>query len=164
MVDNKDKELLRILEKDGRIDNSTLAGILELSEEDLKARIKRLEEEEIILQYKTIINWDKVGEEKVYAFIDVKVTPERDVGFDTVARRIYQFPEVHSLYLLSGTYDLAVVVEGKSMKEIAGFVAEKLAPLPGVQSTVTHFMLKKYKIDGRIVEEKKKDKRLPLTP
>ncbi len=164
MLEAKDKEILKILERDAKIKSEKIATMVGLSPAEVTAKIKELEDKGIIVQYKTIIDWEKAGEEVVYAFIEVKVTPERDVGFDAVAKRIYKFPEVHSLYLLSGTYDLSVVVEGKSMKEIAYFVAEKLATLDNIQGTVSHFILKKYKIDGKVLEPEEEDKRLAVTP
>lgn len=164
MLEAKEKEILKILERDAKATPEKIATMVGLAETEVAAKIKELEDKGIIVQYKTIIDWEKSGEEVVYAFIEVKVTPERDVGFDAVAKRIYKFPEVHSLYLLSGTYDLSVVVEGKSMKEIAYFVAEKLATLDNVQGTVSHFMLKKYKIDGKVLEPEEGDKRLAVTP
>ncbi len=162
-LDAKDKEILGILEKNAKMPLSKIAVMVDLIEKDVELRIKNLEEKGIILQYKTIINWEKADEEKVYAFIEVRVIPERDTGFDAIAKRIYSFPEVHSLYLMAGDYDFAVVVEGRSMKELAYFVAEKLAPLPHIQSTGTHFLLKKYKLDGKIIEEEMSDKRLLMT-
>lgn len=162
-MDTKDKEILEILENDAKISFAKIALMVALDEETVESRIQNLEKKGIILQYKTIINWEKTDEEKVYAFIEVKVIPERDTGFDTIAKRIYNFPEVHSLYLIAGDYDFAVVVEGKNMKELAYFVAEKLAPLPHIQSTGTHFLLKKYKLDGKIIEEEIADKRLMMT-
>jgi DNA-binding Lrp family transcriptional regulator len=161
--DTKDKEILEILEQNAKIEPSKIATMVGLSEDEVKAKIKEFEEKGIIIQYKTLINWEKVNTEKVYAFIEVKVTPERDTGFDSVAKKIYGFPEVHSLYLMSGDYDLAVVVEGTNMKELAYFVAEKLAPIPRIQGTATHFLLKKYKVDGKIIEEEPRDKRLAVT-
>lgn len=162
-MDAKDKEILGILEKNAKMPLASIAVMVDLSEEDVGCRIKNLEEKGIILQYKTIINWEKADEEKVYAFIEVRVIPEKDTGFDAIAKRIYNFPEVHSMYLMAGDYDFAVIVEGKSMKELAYFVAEKLSPLPHIQSTGTHFLLKKYKLDGKIIEEEILDKRLAMT-
>ena len=164
MLGLKEKEILKILERDAKTTPEKIATMVGISPAEVSAKIKNLEDKGIIVQYKTIIDWERTGEEVVYAFIEVKVTPERDVGFDAVAKRIYKFPEVHSLYLLSGTYDLSVVVEGKSMKDIAYFVAEKLATLNNVQGTVSHFMLKKYKIDGQVLEPEEGDKRLAVTP
>lgn len=158
------EKILKLMEHDARIKPERIAAILGISEEEVKKQIDELEGSRAIVQYKTIIDWEKAGEDLVYAFIEVKVTPERDLGFDAVAKRIYRFPEVHSLYLISGDYDLAVIVEGKTMKEVAYFVAEKLATLEPVQSTATHFVLKKYKVDGEILGEVEKVKRLPVTP
>lgn len=163
-MDEKSKEILKVLQKNARLPVDKIANRLEITPEEVSQRIKELEEKGVIVQYNTIINWEKTDEEVVYAFIDVKVTPERESGFDAVAKRIYKFPEVHALYLMSGTHDLSVVVEGKSMKEIAYFVAERLATIDHVQSTVTHFVLKKYKVDGQILELEEEDKRLVVTP
>ncbi|MEW6608307.1 MAG: Lrp/AsnC family transcriptional regulator [bacterium] len=164
MLDSKEKQILKILERDAKVTPEKIATMIGMTEEEVSAKIKEFEDKKIIVQYKTIIDWEKAEEEVVYAFIDVKVVPERNVGFDAVAKRIYKFPEVHSLYLLSGTYDLSVVVEGKSMKEIAFFVAEKLATIDHVQGTISHFVLKKYKIDGQVLEPEEGDKRLAVTP
>jgi len=164
MLDSKEREILKILERDAKTTPQKIATMVGMSETEVSAKIKEFEDKGIIIRYKTLIDWEKAGEEVVYAFIDVKVTPERDVGFDAVAKRICKFPQVHSLYLLSGTYDLSVVIEGKNMKEIAYFVAEKLAPLDHVQGTISHFVLKKYKVDGQVIEAEEKDKRLPVLP
>lgn len=126
--------------------------------------IERLEANGTIRRYKTVIDWTKAGKERVFAFIDVRVTPSRGVGYDEIARRIYKFNEVHSVYLVSGDYDLRVVVEGKTMQEVAFFVAERLAPLDGVLSTRTNFLLKKYKDDGDLFEDEGEDHRLPVSP
>ncbi|MEW6095556.1 MAG: Lrp/AsnC family transcriptional regulator [bacterium] len=164
MLEPKEREILKILERDAKATPDKIATMVGIPEAEVVSKIKEFKDKGIIIQYKTLIDWEKAGEEVVYAFIDVKVTPERDVGFDAVAKRIYNFREVHSLYLLSGTYDLSVVVEGKSMKEVAYFVAEKLATLDHVQGTVSHFVLKKYKVDGEILEPAQEDKRLAVTP
>jgi len=124
--------------------------------------IKQAEKERTILKYKTIINWEKMGDEQVWALIEVKVRPQRDVGFDAVAERIYRFPQARYVYLLSGTYDLLVMVMGKTMHEVADFVSQKLAPIEGVQGTVTHFMLKRYKEDGEILEGREEVRRQPV--
>jgi DNA-binding Lrp family transcriptional regulator len=124
--------------------------------------IKKAEKDGTILKYKTIINWEKTGKEQVGALIEVKVTPQRDVGFDAIAERIYHFPQARSVYLLSGTYDLLVLVTGKTMQEVAEFVTQKLALIEGVQGTVTHFMLKRYKEDGEIIEGGEETKRQPV--
>jgi len=132
--------------------------------DDVKKTIENAEKNRTILKYKTVIDWAKLGEEKVWALVEVKVVPQRDVGFDIIAERIYRFPQAHSVYLASGTYDLAILVVGETMQEIALFVSEKLAPLDAVQGTVTHFILKKYKEDGEIFEGGQGVKRLPITP
>ena len=124
--------------------------------------IKQAEEDRTILKYKTIINWDKVENERVWALIEVKIAPQRDVGFDSIAERIYRFAEARTVYLISGTYDLLVLVMGKTIHEIADFVSQKLAPIEGVQGTITHFMLKRYKEDGEIVEGGEEVKRQPV--
>ncbi|MCL6520324.1 MAG: Lrp/AsnC family transcriptional regulator [Armatimonadetes bacterium] len=158
------KEILKILEQDARLGAEEIATMTGKSVEEVRQIIERCEREGIIRRYKTVIDWEKVGEERVYAFIDVKVSPERGVGFDDIAERIYRFPEVHSVYLVSGTHDLRVVVGGHHMKEVAFFVAEKLATIDRVQSTSTHFLLKKYKEDGDIFAPPEEDHRLAVTP
>lgn len=164
-MDKKTIELLEILEKNGRIPIDTLAKMLDLSPEETEQTIKELEEKNVILNYSAVIDWSKaVEDEKVTAVIDVKVTPKRGVGFNEVAERIYRFPEVKAVYLMSGAYDLSVTVEGKSVTEVARFVAEKLATIESVISTTTHFLLKKYKHDGVIFEPKKEDKRIVVSP
>ena len=124
--------------------------------------IKRAEKDRTILKYKTIINWDKVENEHVWALIEVNISPQRDVGFDAIAERIYRFPQARTVYLVSGTYDLMVMVVGKTMHEVAEFVSHKLAPIDGVQGTVTHFVLRRCKEDGEILEGEERVKRQPL--
>jgi DNA-binding Lrp family transcriptional regulator len=158
------EELLKILEKNARISLKELSTMVGASEEEVEKKIKKYEKERIIRKYKTVINWEKAGVESVFALIDVKVTPVRDKGYDAVAERIMRFPEVRALYLVSGAYDLSVLVEGRTMKEVASFVAEKLAPLEQVQGTVTHFILKRYKEDGEILFGKEEKKRLAVSP
>jgi DNA-binding Lrp family transcriptional regulator len=158
------EELLKILERDARATAKQLATMINMPEEEVKERIKKYEKEGIIRKYKTVINWEKVGVESVFALIDVKVTPAREKGYDAVAERIMRFPEVKALYLVSGAYDLSVLVEGKTMKEVASFVAEKLAPLDQVQGTNTHFILKRYKEDGDILFGEEEKKRLAVSP
>ena len=156
------KEILRILEKDARTAPKQISTMTGTPQSEVVKLIKQAEKERTILKYKTIVNWEKVGEEQVSALIEVKVAPQRDLGFDAVAERIYRFPQTRSVYLLSGTYDLLVLVSGKTMHEVADFVSQKLAPIEEVQGTVTHFMLKRYKEDGEILEGKEKTKRQPL--
>jgi len=158
------KELLELLEKDHTQTHEQLASILNRAPADVAAQIKELEDAKIIVKYHTIINWEKVGLDSVTAIIDVKVTPQREVGFDSIAERIYRFPEVRNLYLMSGAYDLMVMVEGDTLKDVSHFVATKLSTIEGVISTTTHFMLKKYKEDGVIIEDQEEDRRLVVTP
>lgn len=158
------EEVLKILEEDSRVTPEEIAAMTGMSVEEVKTIITECERKGIIRAYKTVIDWDKIREEPVMAFIDVKVSPERGVGFDDIAERIYRFPEVRAVYLVSGMHDLRVQVTGKSMKEVAFFVAEKLATIDRVQSTNTHFLLKRYKEDGIIFEAPEADRRLAVTP
>jgi DNA-binding Lrp family transcriptional regulator len=158
-------KLLKAMEQNNRIGTRALATMLNIPEKEVEEMIKELEENKVILGYLTLIDWEKTNNNgTVTAIIDVQVTPQRDVGFDVIAERICRFPEVKSVTLMSGGYDLSVIVEGTSMKEVALFVAEKLATLENVQSTATHFVLKKYKKDGIIFNEDKKDHRLVISP
>jgi DNA-binding Lrp family transcriptional regulator len=146
-------EMLEIMEKNNKIQEEQLADMLGKSVDEIRDNIKRLEEENIILGYTTLINWEKTDKEIVTALIEVRVSPQRGEGFDKTAERIYNFPEVKACYLMSGGFDLTVIVEGRTMKEVALFVAEKLAPLESVLSTSTHFVLKKYKDKGLVFEK-----------
>ncbi len=152
-------KILSLLEQDSRLTPSKIAIMLGIEEGDVRAAIKELEDESIILGYKTLINWELAGRETTIANIELKLTPQRGGGFDTVAERIYKFPQVKSVTLMSGAYDLLVTVEGKSLKEVAMFVSEKLAPMESVVSTATHFELKTYKKDGILFTEKEEDNR-----
>lgn len=164
-MNNKEIEILEVLEDNARVPMKVLADMVDLSVKEVEEIIKSLEEQNIILNYSSVINWDKAaGKDGVVAMIDVKVTPKREVGFDDVAERIYRFPEVKTVYLMSGAYDLSVQIEGKSMKEVAFFVSNKLSTLDSVLSTTTHFLLKKYKHDGVIFEPEQKDKRIVVSP
>ncbi len=156
------KEILKVLESDARTSTQQIATITGMPEEEVAQTIRKAEQDQVILKYKAIVNWEKVGNEHVFALIEVKVMPQRDVGFDAIAERIYRFPQAHTVYLLSGTFDLLVIVTGKTIQEVASFVSQKLAPIEGVQSTVTHFMLKKYKEDGEILGAKEELKRQPF--
>ena len=156
------KEILKILENDARATTKQIATMAGISTNEVAKTIKQAEKDRTILKYKTVINWDKVRDEQVWALIEVKITPQRDVGFDSIAERIYRFPQARSVYLVSGTYDLAALVVGKTMHEVADFVAQKLAPIEGVQGTVTHFVLKRYKEDGEILEGGEEVKRQPV--
>ena len=152
-------KILTILEKNARIRTDDLANIIGEDSHQVRQEMERLEAEKVICGYHTLINWDKVGQEKADAFIEVKVTPQRGVGFDQVAERIWQYPEVSSIFLVSGNCDFIVLIQGKSMREIAMFVSEKLSTIDGVLSTTTQFILKKYKQDGFVVENARKDER-----
>jgi len=158
------KEIFEILENDARATPEHIATMVDMPADKVRDVIKKAEEDKTILKYKTIVNWTKLDKEEVLALIEVKVEPQKEVGFDTVAERICRFPEVHAAYLISGDYDLVIFVKGKNMQEIAGFVTGKLAPLERVQSTTTHFLLKRYKEDGETLEPTEKNKRLPLSP
>ena len=156
------KDILKILENDSRVTTKQISTMTGIPSAEVTKLIKQAEKDRTILKYRTIINWDKVEDEQVSALIEVKVTPEREVGFDSVAERIYHFPQTRSVYLISGTYDLFVLVVGKSNHEVADFVSQKLSHIEGVQGTVTQFMLKRYKEDGEIVEGKEEVKRQPV--
>ena len=140
--------ILKVLEDNANLTCEQLAALCQKEAGDVKKYIEEQEKAGVILGYKTMIDWDKTDREYVSALIEVKITPQRDRGFDRVAERIYNYPEVQSLYLMSGGYDLAVMIEGKTMKEVAYFVAQKLAPIEDVISTATHFVLRKYKDKG----------------
>ncbi len=156
------KEILRILQNDARATTEQISTMTGIPSAEVTKQIKQAEKDRIIIKYKAIVNWDKVENEQVWALIEVRVSPQRDVGFDSVAERIYRFPQARTVYLLSGTYDLLVLVVGKTMHEVADFVSQKLAPLEGVQGTVTHFVLKRYKEDDEILEGKEEVKRQPV--
>ena len=152
------------MEKNSRIDIKDLAVLLGESEVAVANEIADMEKEHIICGYHTLINWDNTSEEKVTALIEVKVTPQRGMGFDKIAERIYQYNEVNAVYLMSGAFDFAVFIEGKTMKEVALFVSSKLSTLDSVLSTSTHFVLKKYKDHGTILVEEVQDERMLVTP
>lgn len=153
------EEILEILEKNCRHNPEEIAIMTGKNLAEVQAAIAKYETDKVIVGYTALVNWEKTSKESVIALIEVKVTPQRGEGFDKVAERIYKFPEVKSCYLMSGSFDLTVVIEGKTIKEVALFVAEKLAPLESVLSTATHFVLKKYKDKGTIFEDKTLDDR-----
>lgn len=156
------KEILKVLENNARTTTRQIAAMTNTSPAKVAKLIKDAEQDKTILKYKAIINWDKVENEQVWALIEVNVSPQRDVGFHSVAERIYRFSEARTVYLVSGTYDLLVLAVGKTMQEVADFVSQKLAPLEGVQGTVTHFVLKRYKEDGEILKGEEETKRQPV--
>ena len=158
------EKILSIIEKNSRVDMRELAIILGTDEIDIANELKAMEEEGIICGYHTLIDWEKTNIEKVSALIEVRVTPQRGQGFDSIAERIYNYPEVQSVYLISGAYDLLVILEGKSLRDVSSFVSDKLSTLDTVLSTATHFILKKYKDYGTIMGKKTKDERMLVTP
>ena len=160
---NRD-ELLRAIDKNSRIGVEELAVILAAPEIEVANELRALEDEGIICGYHTMIDWSKTSIDKVMALIEVKVTPQRGIGFDSIAERIYKYPEVTSVYLMSGGFDLMVMLEGKSLKEVASFVTNKLSPLDTVLSCSTHFILQKYKEHGTILTKKYEDTREIVTP
>jgi DNA-binding Lrp family transcriptional regulator len=156
------KDILKILEHDARTTPEQIAAMTGVPQTEATRLIKQAQEDRTILKYKTIVNWDRIEDEHVWALIEVKLTPEKDVGFDSMAERIYRFPQAHTVYLVSGSYDLFVLVVGKNNHEIADFVSQKLSHIEGVKETVTQFVLKRYKEDGEIVEGKEEVKRQPV--
>jgi DNA-binding Lrp family transcriptional regulator len=157
------KDILKILENDARTTGQQIATMTGLSAAEVASAIRQAEKDRIILKYKTVVNWDRVeNDEPVWALIEVKVKPEPEVGFDSIAGRIAQYEQVCSLFLASGTYDLLLVVVGKTERKVADFVSQNLAHLEGVQGTVTHFVLKRYKDDGEILEGGEGVKRQPV--
>ena len=156
------KDVLKALENDARTTTRQIATMTGAPAAEVTRIIKQAEKDRIILKYKTIINWDRLEDEQVWALIEVKVTPEPEAGFDSIAERISHFPQVRSVYLASGNYDLLLVVVDKSEHEVADFVSQKLSHIEGVQGTVTHFVLKRYKEDGEILEGGEGVKRQPV--
>ena len=146
-------KLLRLLEDDCTLTTAQLAAAADLDEETVKAEIAQMEKDRVILGYKAVVDWDRTQLESVTALIEVKVTPQRGDGFDRIAKRIYQYDEVESVFLMSGAFDFTVIISGRSLKEVAHFVGERLAPLEGVTGTATHFILRKYK-EKHLVFEK----------
>lgn len=158
------KQILSYLEKNSKMDSKEIAILLGTEPDVVENEIRKMEEEKIICGYHTMIDWDKTSSEMVTALIEVRVTPQRGQGFDSIAKRIYKYPEVRSVYLISGGYDLMVILEGKTLKEVSQFVTDKLSTLDSVLSTATHFILKKYKDHGTIFDQKIKDERMLVTP
>ncbi|MBR4345052.1 MAG: Lrp/AsnC family transcriptional regulator [Lachnospiraceae bacterium] len=157
------EKILRVLAKNAKTDLNELAIMLGSTEEEITTAIAEMEADKIICGYPTLIDWDKVSDEKVTALIEVKVTPQRGQGFDNIAERIYKFDEVESVYLMSGGFDLTVIIRGKSMREVSRFVFEKLAPMESIMSTATHFVLKKYKDQGLIMQFESDDPRITMS-
>ena len=163
-MDNLRNEILRYLETNSRVNLAELGVLVGVDETTVANEIADMEKEKIICGYHTLIDWDKAGVESVTALIEVRVTPQRNQGFDRIAERIYNYPEVHAVYLISGGYDLLVTLEGKTLKEVSRFVSEKLSPIDAVISTATYFILKKYKDHGTVlVPKKESDERCDFT-
>ena len=160
----EEMKVLQLVWEDSRIRPADAAVMLGMTEEAVRAAIEKLESEKVIVGYPALINWDKTPVEKVKAVIEVKVTPQRDMGFDAIAARIYRFDEVKAVYLMSGAHDLMLDVQADNLRTLATFVSQKLATIDNVQSTATHFVLKKYKVDGVILEEDHADGRLAVSP
>ena len=157
-------QILKYMEKNSKVDPSELAVLLGTNEVTVVNEIAKMEKENIICGYHTLINWEKAGTDSVTALIEVRVTPQRNRGFERIAERIYNYPEVNSVYLISGAYDLLVTIEGRTLMEISQFVSDKLSPIDEVISTATHFILKKYKDHGTIMVPKKESERMLVTP
>lgn len=153
------KDILKILENDAHTTPKQIADMTGIPQTEVTKIIKKAQQDHIILKYKAIVNWDKAENEHVFAWIGVKLEPQKDVGFDSIAERIYRFPQAHSVYLVSGTADLFVLVAGKNNHEIANFVSQKLSHIEGVKETITQFILKRYKEDGEILEGPEEIKR-----
>lgn len=157
-------EILTVIERNSRINIKELAVLLDSEETLLANEIQDMETEGVICGYHTLIDWSKTSGERVNALIEVKVSPQRGIGFDSIAERIYKYPEVNSVYLMSGGFDLMVIIEGRTMQDVAGFVTMKLSTLDTVLSTSTHFILKKYKDYGTVLAKKREDIREKMTP
>jgi len=158
------RRILNYIERNCKVDEKELAVLLGIDEAVVKSEIGAMEQENIICGYHTMIDWDKAGVEKVNALIEVRVTPQRGRGFEKIAERIYNYPEVSSVSLISGAYDFLVTIEGKSLMEVSRFVSEKLSPIDEVVGTATHFILKKYKDHGTILAQKDKEERMLVIP
>ncbi|MBP5160275.1 MAG: Lrp/AsnC family transcriptional regulator [Lachnospiraceae bacterium] len=158
------EKILRAIEKNSKVSIDELAIMLGASKEEVESCMKEMEAEGIICGYPTLIDWDKVTPDKLTALIEVKVTPQRGEGFDKIAERIYKFEEVESVYLMSGGFDLTVIIRGRSMVEVARFVSEKLAPMEAILSTATHFVLRRYKENGIVMKQESTDERMIISP
>lgn len=158
------REILKYLERNSKINLQELAVLLGSDEGMIANEIAQMEKEKIICGYHTLIDWEKTGEEQVVALIEVKVTPQRNQGFDRIAERIYNYPEVNAVYLISGGYDFLITLKARTLKEVSEFVSGKLAPLDAVLSTATHFVLKKYKDHGAVLVAKTESERMLVTP
>ena len=158
------RKVLELLENDARLTPDKIAVMLGENTEDIKKLIAEFEADGTLLGYKAIVDWEKAEKESVTAFIELRVTPQADRGFEKIAERIYNYPEVNAVYLISGSYDYLVSIDGKTLMEVSRFVSEKLSTLEGVVGTTTHFVLKKYKDHGTILKHEKKEERIPVMP
>ncbi|GFZ82271.1 AsnC family transcriptional regulator [Paenibacillus marchantiophytorum] len=163
-MDTLKLKILELMKEDARRSADLIATMLGTAEDEVARAISEMEADKVIVKYATVVNWSKVDDEKVTALIEVQITPERGRGFDAIAERIYLYPEVKSVYLMSGAYDLLVEIEGNSLKQVASFVSNKLSPIDRVLSTKTNFILKKYKQDGIIFEDQADDHRMLVSP
>jgi DNA-binding Lrp family transcriptional regulator len=163
MMDDKDRILLQVLEENARIPLNEAAAMARLSESEVEERMRDLEKSKIIRRYTAVIDWERAGDGEVSAIIDLKVTPERDYGYDRIAERIARFRQVKSLRLMSGVYDLQLHVSAKNMHEVARFVSEQIAPIDHIRETATHIIMKTYKENGNLFYEREEGERLPLT-
>lgn len=164
MMDEKDLELLRILEENSRLSTEDIAIMTNLSESEVAGRVQALEEARIIKGYSTVVNWEKAGNGEVSAIIELKVSPERDFGYDRIAERLCRFRQVRTLRLITGTYDLQLIVTGKNMQEVSRFVSEHVAPMDRIRETATHIVMKSYKENGTTFFEQPETERLPYSP
>lgn len=158
------EEILGLIEKNSKLSVPEIAAMMQADQAEVAAAIAEMEENKIICGYNTLVNWENTVHEKVTALIEVEVTPQRGLGFDKIAERIYQYEEVNAVYLMSGAFDLTVIIEGRTMKEVAMFVSSRLSTIDSVLRTATHFVLKKYKDHGIVMVEKKKNERMKITP
>ncbi len=156
------QDILKLLENDARLSAKQLSEMTGTQAAEISKQVKQAEKDRVILKYKTVINWDKAGDDSVWGMIEVRVSPQSDVGFDAIAEHIYRFPETRTVYLVSGTYDLMLIVTGKTLQAVGEFISENVATIEGVQGTVTHFVLKRYKEDGEIIEGNPAVKRQPV--
>jgi DNA-binding Lrp family transcriptional regulator len=162
-MDEKDLEILRILEENGRISSEEIATMTTLSENDVASRIRALEDARVIRKYTAVINWEKAGNGEVSAIIELKVSPERDFGYDRIAERLSRFSQVKSVRLITGTYDLQLLVTGRNMQEVSRFVSEHVAPMDRIRETATHIIMRPYKENGNILFEQPEPERLPFS-
>ena len=162
-MDEKDIEILRILEENSRLSTDEIASMVNISAPDARERIHSLEESQIIMRYSSIINWEKAGNGEVSAIIELKVSPERDYGYDRIAERLSRFKQVRTLRLITGTYDLQIIVTGKNMQEVSRFVSEHVAPMDRIRETATHIIMKSYKENGNTLFEQQEPERLPYS-